>query len=513
MSQVMLDQRSVTRDALMQRALRAARGLHAAGVREGDAVALLLRNDFAFFEAQQAAAALGAYAVPINWHGKPEEVLYIVNDVRPRVLVAHADLLAPVLGQLPAGTQVIAVPTPPEARRAFALSDDAVALPCAMPGVTGVPEWNAWLEAFAPWDGPPLRSRATMIYTSGTTGRAKGVKRDAATPEQAAAYVELLRSVYGLRPGVRALIGGPLYHSSPNAFARQALQVCELLAMQTKFDAEAALAAIEQHRITHMVAVPTMFVRMLKLPEAVRRRYDLRSLQWVTHTGAPCSPETKRALMDWWGPVVYETYGGTEVGTATLSTPEDWLAFPGSVGRVVPGARMALYGEDGQAVAPGETGEIFVRVPAYADFTYHNHPEKRAEVERDGLISCGDVGYVKDDHLYLCDRRADMVISAGVNIYPAEIEAVLLQHPAVRDCAVFGIPDDEMGESLAAAVEPMPGAEADAAQLRTFLEARISRYKVPRRIDFHAALPREDSGKIFKRRLREPFWQAAGRKI
>ena len=507
MSQVILDQRSVERDALMQRAMRAARGLHEMGVREGDAVALLLRNDFAFFEAQQAAAALGAYAVPINWHGKPEEVLYIVNDVQPKVLVAHADLLAPVLAQVPPATQVVAVPTPPEAMRSFGLSDEAAAPP---PGAT---EWNAWLEAFAPWDGPPLRSRATMIYTSGTTGRAKGVKRDAATPEQAAAYVELLRSVYGLHPGVRALIGGPLYHSSPNAFARQALQVAELLVMQTRFDAEAALAAIERHRITHMVAVPTMFVRMLKLPEAVRRRYDLRSLQWVTHTGAPCTPETKRALMDWWGPVVYETYGGTEVGTATLSTPEDWLAFPGSVGRLTPGARMALYGEDGRPVAPGAVGEIFVRVPAYADFTYHNHPARRAEVERDGLISCGDVGYVKDDHLYLCDRRADMVISAGVNIYPAEIEAVLLQCPDVRDCAVFGIPDDEMGESLAAAVEPMPGATPDAVQLRAFLEARIARYKVPRRIDFHEALPREDSGKIFKRRLRDPFWQAAGRKI
>lgn len=507
MSQVILDQRSVERDALMQRAMRAARGLHEMGVREGDAVALLLRNDFAFFEAQQAAAALGAYAVPINWHGKPEEVLYIVNDVQPKVLVAHADLLAPVLAQVPPETQVVAVPTPPEAMRSFGLSDEAAAMP---PGAT---EWNAWLEAFAPWDGPPLRSRATMIYTSGTTGRAKGVKRDAATPEQAAAYVELLRSVYGLRPGVRALIGGPLYHSSPNAFARQALQVAELLVMQTRFDAEAALAAIERHRITHMVAVPTMFVRMLKLPEAVRRRYDLRSLQWVTHTGAPCSPETKRALMDWWGPVVYETYGGAEVGTATLSTPEDWLAFPGSVGRLTPGARMALYGEDGRPVAPGAVGEIFVRVPAYADFTYHKHPAKRAEVERDGLISCGDVGYVKDDHLYLCDRRADMVISAGVNIYPAEIEAVMLQCPYVRDCAVFGIPDDEMGESLAAAVEPMPGATPDAVQLRAFLEARIARYKVPRRIDFHEALPREDSGKIFKRRLRDPFWQAAGRKI
>jgi long-chain acyl-CoA synthetase len=262
-----------------------------------------------------------------------------------------------------------------------------------------------------------------------------------------------------------------------------------------------------------MVAVPTMFVRMLKLPEAVRRRYDLGSLRWVTHTGAPCAPETKRALMDWWGPVVYETYGGTEVGTATLSTPQDWLEFPGSVGRLTPGARMALYGEDGRPVAPGEVGEIFVRVPAYADFTYHNHPEKRREVERDGLISCGDVGYVKDDHLYLCDRRADMVISAGVNIYPAEIEAVLLQCPAVRDCAVFGIPDDEMGESLAAAIECMPGAAPDAEAIRAFLAERLARYKVPRRIDFHASLPREDSGKIFKRRLRDPFWQGAGRRI
>ncbi len=507
MSQIILDERSVEHDALMQRALRAARGFDALGVREGDAVALLLRNDFAFFEAQQAAAALGAYAVPINWHGKPDEVLHIVEDVAPKVLVGHADLLAPLRDRIPTGTAVITVPTPPEAQRAFGLSSAAVEMP------PGALEWNRWLAEAAPWDGPPRRSRATMIYTSGTTGRAKGVKREAATPEQAAAYVELLRSVYGLQPGVRALIGGPLYHASPNAFARQAIQNCELLVMQTKFDAEAALAAIERHRITHMVAVPTMFVRMLKLPEEVRQRYDLRSLQWVTHTGAPCSAETKRALMDWWGPVVYETYGGTEVGTATLSTPQDWMAFPGSVGRLTPGTRIALYGEDGRVVAPGEIGEIYVRVPAYADFTYHNHPEKRREVERDGLISCGDVGYVKDEHLYLCDRRSDMVISAGVNIYPAEIEAVLLQCPAVRDCAVFGIPDEEMGESLAAAVEPMPGTAPDAAAIRAFLEARISKYKVPRRIDFHAALPREDSGKIFKRRLRDPFWQAAGRKI
>jgi len=217
--------------------------------------------------------------------------------------------------------------------------------------------------------------------------------------------------------------------------------------------------------------------------------------------------------MDWWGPVVYETYGGSEVGTATLATPEDARAYPGSVGVPTPGTRIAFYGDDGRPVAPGEIGEIFMRVPCYADFTYLNHPDKRAAIERDGLVSCGDIGFLRDGHLYLCDRRADMVISAGTNIYPAEIEMALLQMPGVADCAVFGIPDAEFGESLAAAVEPLPGATLSATEVQAFLAARLARYKVPRRVDFHAALPRQDSGKIFKRLLRDPFWQAAGRRI
>ncbi len=504
---IILDDRAVDRDTVLQQARRAASGLHTLGVREGDTVALLLRNDFAFFEAQQAAAALGAYCVPINWHGKADEVRYILDDAQPRVLVAHADLLAPLRDVLPAGLQVLVVPTPPEIAQRYQLAQQQTQ-PLAQDTV-----WPAFVAGFEPWSGPPLRSRATMIYTSGTTGHPKGVRREPATPEQAAAYVQMLARVYGLVPGVHALVAGPLYHASPNAYGRQALPNADVLVLQSKFDPEETLAAIQRHRITHAVMVPTMFVRLLKLPQAVRERYDVSSIRWVTHTGAPCPAEVKRQLMDWWGPVVYETYGGSEVGTATLATPEDALAFPGSVGVPTPGTQIGFYGEDGRRVPEGEIGEIYMRVPCYADFTYLNHPEKRAGVERDGLISVGDVGYMRDGHLYLCDRRSDMVISGGTNIYPAEIEMTLLQCPGVQDCAVFGIPDDDFGESLAAAVELVPGATLGAREIQDYLASRLAKYKVPRRVDFHAALPRQDSGKIFKRQLRDPFWQAAGRSI
>ena len=507
---IVLDDRAVPRETVLQRSRRAASGLHALGVREGDTIALLLRNDHAFFEAQQAAAALGAYCVPINWHGRADEVRYVLDDARPQVLVAHADLLAPLRAALPAGLRVLVAPTPPEVAQRYGIAPEATQ------AAAGDASWPRWLEGHEPWAGPPLRSRATMIYTSGTTGHPKGVRRDAATPEQSAAYAEMIGRVYGLvpgQPGIRALIAGPLYHASPNAYGRQAWATAELIVMQSKFDPEETLAAIQAHRLTHAVMVPTMFVRLLKLPHEVRERYDVSSMRWVTHTGAPCPAEVKRQLMDWWGPVVYETYGGSEVGTATLATPEDALAYPGSVGVPTPGTRIAFYDEQGGRLPEGEIGEIHMRVPCYADFTYLNHPEKRATVERDGLISVGDVGYLRDGHLYLCDRRSDMVISAGTNIYPAEIEMCLLQCPGVQDCAVFGIPDEEFGESLVAAVQRLPGATVTAQEVQAYLAARLARYKVPRRVDFHDALPRQDSGKIFKRQLRDPYWQASGRRI
>jgi long-chain acyl-CoA synthetase len=504
---IYLDGRGVPRDDVLRVAQQAAAGLEQLGVKEGDTVALLLRNDFAFFEVQQAAAAVGAYGVPINWHGKAEEVTYVLDDAKPKVLVAHADLLAPIRSQVPAGTQVFVVPTPPEIQARYKI---APALAAPLPGDT---VWSEWAQRFEPLKAEPKRSRATMIYTSGTTGHPKGVKRNPATPQESQAYAQLFASVYGIRPGVRALVTGPLYHASPNAYGRHALLNADVLVLQSKFDPEETLALIEKHRIENAVMVPTMFVLILKLPAEVRERYDVSSLEWVTHTGAPCPREVKQALMAWWGPIVYETYGGTEVGTATIATPKDWLEHPGCVGVPTPGARMAFYDEQGNKLAEGETGEIYARVPAYADFTYLNHEAKRKSVERDGLISLGDVGYMKDGRLYLCDRRSDMVISGGTNIYPAEIEMVLTQCPGVKDCAVFGIPDDEFGETLAAAVERMPGAQLTAQQVQDYLGQHLARYKVPRRVDFHASLPREDSGKIFKRRLREPFWQAAGRKI
>ncbi|MBN9426568.1 MAG: AMP-binding protein [Burkholderiales bacterium] len=504
---IYLDERGVPRDEVLLQGRRAATGFDRMGIREGDTIALLLRNDFVFFAAQQAAAAVGAYAVPINWHGKPEEIRYILDDAKPKLLLAHADLLAPLRHHLPAGLTVLTAPTPPELRARYGVTEAQ-----SRPAAADL-SWPEWCEGFEPWNEPPKRSRATMIYTSGTTGHPKGVKREAATPEQAQAYVKLIERVYGLTPGVRALVTGPLYHASPNAYGRQALMAAELLVLQSKFDPEETLAAIEKYRITNAVMVPTMFVRLLRLPKAVRDRYDLSSLNWVTHTGAPCPKEVKQALMQWWGPIVYETYGGAEVGTATLATPHDWLEHPGSVGVPTPGTRIAFYGEDGKPVPEGEPGEIYMRVPAYADFTYLNHDEKRRSVERDGLISVGDVGYLKDGRLYLCDRRSDMVIFGGTNVYPAEIEMVLTQCPGVQDCAVFGIPDEEFGEALAAAVELIPGAQLTASEIQAYLGARLAKYKVPRRIDFHASLPREDSGKIFKRRLREPFWQNVGRRI
>jgi len=504
---IYLDGRGVTRDEVLRVAQQAATGFEQLGVSEGDTVALLLRNDFAFFEVQQAAAAVGAYGVPLNWHGRTEEVIYVLEDAKPKVLVAHADLLAPIRALVPAGIRVFVVPTPPEIQQRYGVSTE---LARPLPGDT---VWREWAERFEPLQAPPRRARATMIYTSGTTGHPKGVKRQLATPEESKAYVELFASVYGLKPGMRALVCGPLYHASPNGYGRQALMTADVLVLQSKFDPEETLALIEKHRIDNAVMVPTMFVRMLKLPPEVRNRYDVRSLRWVTHTGAPCPREVKKDLMDWWGPVVYETYGGTEVGTATLATPQDWLEHPGCVGMPTPGTRMAFYDEEGNRLPEGEIGEIFVRVPAYADFTYLNHEEKRKSVERDGLISLGDVGYMKEGRLYLCDRRSDMVIFGGTNIYPAEIEMVLTQCPGVKDCAVFGIPDDDFGESLAAAVERMPESQVTPEEIRSYLLERLAKFKVPKRIDFHESLPREDSGKIFKRRLRDPFWQNAGRKI
>jgi long-chain acyl-CoA synthetase len=490
------------------RAARIAAGLHELGVGQGDSVGILLRNDIAFIEVAYAAMRLGAYGVPLNWHFKPEEIGYILRDCGAPVLIGHADLLHPLRDAIPAGVTALSVPVPPEIRATYHIDSDHLA-------TAGFAiDFESWIGRQIPYDGPAVPQPQNMIYTSGTTGQPKGVRRDAPTPEQAASLERMRAMIYGLRPNIRGLLPGPLYHSAPNSFGIRTGRLGGALVLMPRFEPEQFLRLIEQQRIDTIFMVPTMFIRLMKLPDTVRRKYDMSSLRHIIHAAAPCPPDIKRAIIEWWGPLIYEFYGSTESGAVTFANSEDALKKPGTVGRISPGAELRFVGEDGALLPQGEIGEIYSRIPGNPDFTYHNKPEKRAEIERDGFITSGDVGYIDDDgYVFICDRKRDMVISGGVNIYPAEIEAALHAVPGVHDCAVFGIPDDEFGEALMAVVEPQSGITLDLSGIRAHLRASLADYKVPKHIEIHASLPREDSGKIFKRRLRDPYWERAGRRI
>jgi long-chain acyl-CoA synthetase len=491
-------------------AARAAGGFAALGVGEDDSVALMLRNDFATFEANLAAGQLGAYAVPINWHFTAEEAAYILADCGAKVLVAHGDLLAGIASAIPAAVKVLAVPAPEEIAAAYGVPADKRGAP------PGIETWDAFVARSRPNTAPPRLSRGSMIYTSGTTGRPKGVRRRPSTPElQAAAAAEVGR-YWGLLadPSIVVLMNGPMYHSAPAAYGMGSARLGLHVVLQPRFEAEDMLRLIDRHRVSHMHIVPTMFVRLLRLPDEVKRRYDLSSLRWVTHGAAPCAPEVKRRMIEWWGPVINEYYGATETGIVVWHNSEQALRRPGTVGQVVEGGLLRIVDEQGRDVTPGEVGEIYLRGPHLSEFTYNNDEAKRREVALGDLVTVGDVGYQDaDGYLYLCDRKRDMIISGGVNIYPAEIESVLIQMPGVRDCAVFGIPDEEFGEQICAYVEPLPDAGLDATRVRAHLGQHLARYKVPKIVEFSATLPREDSGKIFKRKLRAPYWEKAGRRI
>ena len=490
------------------RAARIAGGLHKLGVGQGASVCILMRNDIAFIEAAYAAMRLGAYGVPVNWHFKPEEINYILKDSGTSVLIGHADMLHPLRKSIPAGVTVLSVPTPPEILATYRIDRDHLVTPAF------AIDFEPWLAQQAPYDGPLVPQPQNMIYTSGTTGNPKGVRRDAPTPEQSAAAERMRGMIYGLRPGVRALLPGPLYHSAPNSFGIRSGRLGGALVIMPRFEPEEFLQLIEHEKIDTIFMVPTMFIRLMRLPEQVRRKYDMSSLRHIIHAAAPCPPDVKRAMIEWWGPVIYEFYGSTESGAVTFANSEDALKKPGTVGKISPGAELRFVGDDGRALPQGEIGEIYSRIAANPDFTYHNKPEKRAEIERDGFITSGDVGYIDGDgYVFICDRKRDMVISGGVNIYPAEIESVLHAAQGVHDCAVFGIPDEEFGEALMAVVEPQRGVSLDVAAIRRQLKASLADYKVPKHVEVQQNLPREDSGKIFKRRLRDPYWERAGRRI
>jgi long-chain acyl-CoA synthetase len=500
--------RALTGEQLFERSARAASGLAQLGVGDGDAVAILLRNDFPFIEATIATQALNAYAVPINWHTNWDEIGAIMADCEAKVLLTHADLLVPISQLVPGEITVLAVPTPDEIRTAYDL-DPAV---CRIP--EGIIDWTRWLEGFETHPATPEPARFsflnTMIYTGGTTGRPKGIRRLPISDEQEQAmYQALTQDTQTVQ-----LITGPLYHNAPNMNCLRGVRCESTIILMPRFFPEETLRMIAKHKVSFLHAVPTMFNRLLKLPDAMKQSFDLSSLEVVVHGAAPCTPDVKRAMIDWWGPVLVEYYGGSETGAVTLCDSDEWLAHPGTVGAALDNTEVRIFDDSGRQIGPGEIGEIYMWNSSQPNFTYLGKPEMRREVEREGLVTCGDIGYMDEDgYLYLCDRKKDMVISAGVNIYPSEIEAALHGLPGVRDCAVFGIPDDDFGESLAAAIQLEDGVNLTSDAVKEYLRGRLAGFKIPRLIEFRTDLPREDSGKIFKRKLREPFWKKVGRNI
>ena len=492
-----------------QRWRQSASALQASGVREGDVVALMLRNCPEAVELMLAVRHLGAQWCPINWHFKADEVRHILQDSGASVFIADAALLAGLAEGLPAGLLDSAAGPGTGALRAFACRGTVPGLP--------LPSWEAQRDRASPIGPATAAPRGAMFYTSGTTGRPKGIVRAATTPEQLQRALEVRRMSYGFdgsRGDMRALLSAPLYHSAPNGYALGAAQDSATLYLEERFDAERTLQLIHEHRLTHAYLVPTMFVRLLALPQHVRAKYDLGSMRFVASTGSPCPPQVKREMIEWWGPVIHECYGASELGYMTLLTSEQALRKPGSAGLPLPGVALAILDEAGRPVPAGQAGLIYIDQPAFPDFSYIGNPEARERMAVGRLKTMGDIGFIDEDgFLFIVDRQADMVISGGVNIYPVEIEAVLHAMPGVADCAVFGIPDDEFGESLAAAVQPLPGATLTAEAVRSYVQQRMAGYKVPKVVTLHEALPREDTGKIFKRRLREPYWEGRARRV
>ncbi|WP_063007869.1 acyl-CoA synthetase [Nocardia kruczakiae] len=486
---------ALTYRELEDNSVRLARHLYDAGLRKGDHVALLSGNTLEVYEVYWAALRSGLYITAVNRHLSADEISYIVNDCGARALIVSAEL-ADVAQRVVEQTPEVAI------RLAFG---------------GPVPGYDSYDKALAASSAEPLPDQprgADMLYSSGTTGRPKGIKhplpdRQVGDPP-GDTYTAVFGPLYGFDTDTVYLSPAPLYHAAPLRFGGVVHALGGTVVVLERFDAEQALAAIERYRVTHSQWVPTMFVRMLKLDESVRARYDVSSMRVAVHAAAPCPVEVKQAMIDWWGPVLYEYYASTEGNGATFIDSEQWLRKPGSVGPAGLGA-VRICDDDGRELPAGEIGTIYFEreeVP----FDYHNDPEKTAKAihpDHPTWTTTGDIGYIDaDGFLFLTDRKAFMIISGGVNIYPQEIEDALALHPDVLDVAVIGVPDEEMGESVKAVVQPAPGAEPGpelAQRLREFLRERIAHYKVPRSVDFADELPRTPTGKLVKGKLREQY--------
>jgi len=490
----------MTAGELLAASNRLVHGLRHLGLQRGDAVAVVLPNAAPMIELHLAVTQAGWYLVPINHHLTASETAYIVQDSGAKALVGDERF-----GEMcRAAADELGFP----AQARFCVGH--------VPGFRPYGELSAGMPSTLPED---RAAGQVMNYTSGTTGRPKGVRRKLMPfdPDTVGSMFAMFLSMFGIAPhddNVH-LTGSPLYHTAVLMFAGCSLHFGHTLVLMDKWTPEGSLAVMERRRVTTTHMVPTQFHRLLALPDEVKRRYDVSSLRHVIHAAAPCPIDVKRRMLEWWGPVIYEYYAASE-GGGTLVTPEEWLRYPGTVGRAWPSSEIRIFDDDGKVCPTGQPGTVYMAL-GVQDFEYHGDQAKTAANRRDGFFTVGDIGYLNEDgYLFLCDRKIDMIISGGANIYPTEVENVLLSHPKVADAAVFGIPDEDWGEQVKAAIEPAAGIQPSPAladEILAFCAERIAKFKCPRSIDFVAEMPRDPNGKLYKRKLRDPYWEGRTRAI
>ena len=484
--------RSLTYTQLNARARRVANALSTLGIKAGDRVAVMIYNSIEALEISSGLSKLSAIGVLLNYRLREHEVAYIINDCQAKVMIAGAGLVevveqarASVTGQV---TYIAASTETPQG-------------------------WQQYEEFLAHADEDVPQSKgglsSTMSYTSGTTGKPKGAYRPTGVDVGTALRIV---QAFGLSESDVHLLAGPYYHSAPNFFVAANLLIGATLVVQPKYDPVEALRLIDHHKITTTFMAPTLLQRLCDVPEDIFSQYDTSSLRTIILGGAPCSYALKVRAIDRFGEHIWEFYGATETGFVAILRPEDQLRKPGSCGQVGPGQEIRLLDEAGAEVPDNVPGEMYVRNASLAE--YFNKPEATEKNKRDGFFSVGDIAYRDaEDYYYICDRKIDMIISGGVNIYPAEIEAVLTAHPAVADVAVIGVPDPLWGESVKAIVELHKGANATEEELITFCTAHIADYKRPRSVDFVPEIPRNPTGKLLKTDIRAPYWKDVQRKI